>query len=251
MLLKWRRPLATRRRGAPRIASCASGSVRDVVLARVPLADHRRSARPAKRCGASCTATTLRSCGRPSDARSPGLLLLAGWHPIAGCGSKAILVSNAQPGSLGFAALDSGPWILMSSRQHSRRTGDSSFVAMRTSIERCSSTTRGSICGSRLALSGDLPAIMYGQCTAFLDNTLVVVAGGTNDEARPWGFSWDEQLRMWQSLPPVPTAVASWLWRHWIPPLRLWAAHDGIMLGICAIIQHASDLRHDNAEAPH
>ena len=48
---------------------------------------------------------------------------------------------------------------------------------------------------------------MYGQCTAFLGNTLVVVTGGTENWAKPWGFSWDEQLRMWQSLPPVPTAV--------------------------------------------
>ena len=132
-------------------------------------------------------------------------------QPIAAlCWIEAIRVSNAQPG----VARVRGPqtdslWGLMSSRQHARRTDDSSFVATRITIESLLIyDTREHEWVQDSRYPDKLPISMYGQCTAFLDNTLVVVAGGTNDEARPWGFSWDEQLRMWQSLPPVPTAVA-------------------------------------------
>jgi outer membrane protein assembly factor BamB len=50
---------------------------------------------------------------------------------------------------------------------------------------------------------------MYGNCTAFLDNTLVAMAGGTQGLNEPWAFAWNKQLRMWEHLPPLPTAVAN------------------------------------------
>ena len=56
-------------------------------------------------------------------------------------------------------------------------------------------------------LPRELPVVMYGQCTAFLENTLVVVAGGTCGATQPWGFSWDEQSRLWRRLPSIPSAV--------------------------------------------
>ena len=44
---------------------------------------------------------------------------------------------------------------------------------------------------------------MYGNCTAFLDNTLVAMAGGTQGLNQPWAFAWNEQLRMWAGVAPM------------------------------------------------
>jgi hypothetical protein len=49
-----------------------------------------------------------------------------------------------------------------------------------------------------------LPEIMYGQCTAFIDDVLVVAAGA---HARDGTFSWDEQSQIWERLPSMPSAA--------------------------------------------
>ena len=53
-------------------------------------------------------------------------------------------------------------------------------------------------------LPAELPEIMYGQCTAFIDNVLVVAAGA---HARDGTFSWDEQSQIWERLPSMPSAA--------------------------------------------
>lgn len=35
------------------------------------------------------------------------------------------------------------------------------------------------------------------------------MAGGTRGPNQPWAFAWNEQLRMWEHLPPLPTAVSN------------------------------------------
>mmetsp|Transcript_2164 Transcript_2164/g.7074 ORF Transcript_2164/g.7074 Transcript_2164/m.7074 type:complete len:411 (+) Transcript_2164:144-1376(+) len=54
-------------------------------------------------------------------------------------------------------------------------------------------------------LPAELPEIMYGQCTAFIDNVLVVAAGAHPTDGT---FSWDEQSQIWERLPSMPSAAA-------------------------------------------
>ena len=185
------------------------GAVRDVVLARVPLEAHRALGQTCKVLRRLVYSDDFAKLRKTLGCEEYGLLLLAGlaYSPDVDQNSFVCLTHNLE--SLGFRPPETIPSGLdefttaLSADGRLFVCGDANFDRKVLVYD-----TRKHEWVRDPRYPASLPVIMYGQCTAFLDDTLVVVAGGTNAEARPWGFSWDEQLRMWQSLPPVPTVVA-------------------------------------------
>ncbi len=196
------------RRAAPSDSLMRLGSVRDVVLARVPLADHRTLGYTCKALRRVVYSDDFAKLRKTLGFEESGLLLLAGktYSRIADQKSFVCLTHNLE--SLGFRPPKIFPCGLvefttaLSTEGKLVVCGDGDWDR---SVLIYDTREHAWVQDSRFPVG--LPAIMYGQCTAFLGNTLVVVTGGTENWAKPWGFSWDEQLRMWQSLPPVPTAV--------------------------------------------
>ena len=193
------------------------GSVRDLVLARVPLDAHRALGQTCKALRRLVYSDDFSKLRKTLGCEECGLLVLA--KPMddhfersrpdyyAGRGHTLGCVTHNLV-SLGFAPPDQIPVGLeefttaLSADGYLIVCGDANHEGRNLLIY----DTREHAWVQNSRFPDKLPISMYGQCTAFLDNTLVVVAGG-NDDDGPWGFSWDEQLRMWQSLPPVPTAV--------------------------------------------
>jgi hypothetical protein len=195
-------------------ARCSSGSlmrlgaVRDVVLARVPLADHRTLGYTCKALRRVVYSDDFAKLRKTLGFEESGLLLLAGRTYSPGVDQKSFLCLTHNLESLGFLPPDSIPCGLdefttaLSTDGRLIVCGDANYDRKVLVYD-----TREHEWVRDSRYPATLPGTMYGQCTAFLGNTLVVVAGGTDEAASPWGFSWDEQLRMWQSLPPAPTAV--------------------------------------------
>ena len=202
-------------------ARCSSGSLmrlpspglRDVVLARVPLADHRALGQTCKALRRLVNSDDFAKLRKTQGYEECGLLLLGG-SVLMGDRWKhfACLTHNLK--SLGFAALAECPLDL---------------CEFRTAL---SADGRLIVCGDadydRTVLIYDmrehvwvrdsrypasLPAAMHSQCTAFLDNTLVIVGGESRladgGSGVPLAYAWSEQLRIWEQLPPLPTAVVS------------------------------------------
>ena len=184
------------------------GSVRDVVLARVPLADHRTLGYTCKALRRIVYSDDFAKLRKTLGFEESGLLLLAGRTYSPGVDQKSFLCLTHNLESLGFLPPDSIPCGLdefttaLSTDGRLIVCGDANYDRKVLVYD-----TREHEWVRDSRYPATLPGTMYGQCTAFLGNTLVVVTGGTENWAKPWGFSWDEQLRMWQSLPPVPTAV--------------------------------------------
>ena len=195
-------------------ARCSSGSlmrleaVRDVVLARVPLDAHRALGQTCKALRRLVYSDDFAKLRRTLGCEESGLLLLGGHNYGPGADQKTFVCLTHNLESLGFRAPDT---------QHLDLDEFTTALSTDGRLIVCGDAnndrevhiydTREHAWVEDSRFPVELPVVMYGQCTAFLDNTLVVVAGGTDEEAKPWGFSWDEQLRMWQSLPPLPTAA--------------------------------------------
>ena len=186
------------------------GAVRDVVLARVPLADHRTLGYTCKALRRLVYSDDFAKLRKTLGCEEFGLLALARPRAAGEDPYHTFACLTHKLESLGFQPPET-----------ETIPGDLDEFATALSTD-----GRLVVCGdasyNRNVLIYDpreyawvqdsrfpkrLPVVMYGQCLAFLDNTLVVVGGGTMDEDKPWGFSWDEQLRIWQSLPPLPHAV--------------------------------------------
>jgi hypothetical protein len=192
------------------------GAVRDVVLARVPLDAHRALGQTCKALRRLVYSDGFAKLRKTLGCEEFGLLLLAGSVFSNAEGTegrrKQLVCLTHNLESLGFAAVGECPLdmceftaalstdgrLVVCGDANWGRKGDRKVLVY---------DTRQHVWVRDSRYPAILPVIMFGQCTAFLDNTLVVVGGGTDDEDEPWGFSWDEHLRMWQSLPPVPTAV--------------------------------------------
>ena len=185
------------------------GSVRDVVLARVPLADHRTLGYTCKALRRLVHSDDFAKLRKTLGFEECGLLLLGGRDYDPGVDKKSLLCLTHDLVSLGFRPTETNPCELdefataLSTEGQLVLCGDARWDR---SVLIYDTREHAWVQDSRFP--DKLPINMYGQCTAFLGNILVVVAGGTDEIlAKPWGFSWDEQLRMWQSLPPAPTAV--------------------------------------------
>ena len=194
---------------APSDSLMRLGSVRDVVLARVPLEAHRalgQTCKPLRRLVYSDDFAKLR---RTLGCEEYGLLLLGGhnYDPGADQNSFVCLTHNLE--SLGFAALDDEPLDLdefktaLSTDGRLIVCGDANYSRKVLVYD-----TREHVWVRDSRYPASLPVKMYSQCTAFLDNTLVSLAGGTQGLDQPWGYAWNEQLQMWEQLPPLPTAVS-------------------------------------------
>ncbi|CAH0365343.1 unnamed protein product [Pelagomonas calceolata] len=198
---------------APSDSLMRLGSVRDVVLARVPIEAHRALAQTCKALRRLVYSDDFAKLRKTLGFEEYGLLLLAGriyedGGAMVERGKQFVCLTHNLE-SLGFAAQTDCP-LDLDEFTTALSTEGRLFVCGDANHDRklLIYDTRKHEWVRDPRYPASIPVVMYGQCTAFLDNTLVVVAGGTNAVGRPWGFSWDEQLRMWQSLPPVPTVVA-------------------------------------------
>ena len=190
------------------------GSVRDVVLARVPLEAHRALGQTCKALRRLVYSDDFAKLRKTLDFEERGLLLLAGSpfyvEEVTESRSKQFVCLTHNLESLGFAALTNCPLDLCeftTARSADGRLvvcGDSNFDRKVLIYD-----TREHVWVRDSRYPASLPVVMYGNCTAFLDNTLVAMAGGTQGLSQPWAFAWNEQLRMWEHLPPLPTAVAN------------------------------------------
>ena len=200
------------RPAAPSDSLMRLGSVRDVVLARVPIEAHRALAQTCKALRRLVYSDDFAKLRKTLGFEEYGLLLLAGriyedGGAMVERGKQFVCLTHNLE-SLGFAAQTDCP-LDLDEFTTALSTEGRLFVCGDANHDRklLIYDTRKHEWVRDPRYPASIPVVMYGQCTAFLDNTLVVVAGGTNAVARPWGFSWDEQLRMWQSLPPLPTAA--------------------------------------------
>ena len=199
-------------------ARCSSGSLmrlglHDVVLARVPLADHRALGQTCKALRRLVNSDDFAKLRKTQGYEECGLLLLGGsvlmedrWKHFT------CLTHNLEP--LGFTALVECPLDLcefttaLSADGRLIVCGDVDYDRTVLIYD-----TREHVWVRDSRYPASLPAAMHSQCTAFLDNTLVVVGGksrladgGSGD---PLAYAWSEQLRIWEQLPPLPTAVVS------------------------------------------
>ena len=190
------------------------GAVRDVVLARVPLEAHRALAQTCKALRRLVYSDDFAKLRKTLGFEECGLLLLAGSacfdNSIPEGRQKTFVCLTHNLESLGFAAMDHCPFVhdefttALSADGRLIVCGDSNFDRKLLIYDTLEHVW---VRDSRYPAS--LPVVMYGNCTAFLDNTLVAMAGGTQGLNEPWAFAWNEQLRMWEGLPPLPTAVAN------------------------------------------
>ena len=201
------------RPAAPSDSLMRLGSVRDVVLARVPLEAHRALAQTCKALRRLVYSDDFAKLRKTLGFEESALLLLAGspfYDDVAESRQKQLVCLTHNLESLGFTALDECPLNLsefttaLSADGRLIVCGDSNFDRKLLIYDTLEHVW---VRDSRYPAS--LPVVMYGNCTAFLDNTLVSVGGGTQGLNQPWAFAWNEQLRMWEGLPPLPTAVAN------------------------------------------
>ena len=192
------------------------GSVRDVVLVRVPLEAHRALGQTCKALRRLVYSDDFAKLRKTLGCEEYGLLLLAGSpfyvddDEVPESRRKQFVCLTHNLESLGFAALDECPLNLsefttaLSADGRLVVCGDSNFDRKVLIYD-----TREHVWVRDSRYPASLPVVMYGNCTAFLDNTLVAMAGGTQGLNQPWAFAWNEQFRMWEHLPPLPTAVAN------------------------------------------
>ena len=190
------------------------GSVRDVALARVPLEAHRALAQTCKALRRLVYSDDFAKLRKTLGFEECGLLLLAGtaydeYEPVPADRRKQLVCLTHNLESLGFAALDDEPLNLdefktaLSTDGRLIVCGDANYSRKVLVYD-----TREHVWVRDSRYPASLPVKMYSQCTAFLDNTLVSLAGGTQGLDQPWGYAWNEQLQMWEQLPPLPTAVS-------------------------------------------
>ncbi len=200
---------------APSDSLMRLGSVRDVVLARVPIEAHRALAQTCKALRRLVYSDDFAKLRKTLGFEEFGLLLLAGriyeggdkWAMVERRKQFVCLTHNLE--SLGFAAQTNCPLDLcefqtaLSTDGRLIVCGDANYSRKVLVYD-----TREHLWVRDSRYPASLPVKMYSQCTAFLDNTLVSLAGGTQGLNQPWAFAWNEQLRMWEELPPLPTAVS-------------------------------------------
>ena len=202
-------------------ARCSSGSLmrlpspglRDVVLARVPLADHRALGQTCKALRRLVNSDDFAKLRKTQGYEECGVLLLGGsvlmedrWTHFA------CLTHNLK--SLGFTALVECPLDLCEFRTALSADGRL-IVCGDADYDRTVLIydTREHVWVRDSRYPASLPAAMHSQCTAFLDNTLVIVGGESRlaggGSGVPLAYAWSEQLRIWEQLPSLPTAVVS------------------------------------------
>ena len=200
-------------------ARCSSGSlmrleaVRDVVLARVPLADHRALGQTCKALRRLVNSDDFAKLRKTQGYEECGLLLLGGSVLMEGQWKNfACLTHNLEP--LGFTALVECPLDLCEFRTALSADGRL-IVCGDVDYDRTVLIydTREHVWVRDSRYPASLPAAMHSQCTAFLDNTLVIVGGESRlaggGSGVPLAYAWSEQLRIWEQLPSLPTAVVS------------------------------------------
>ena len=190
------------------------GAVRDLVLARVPIEAHRALAQTCKALRRLVYSDDFAKLRKTLGFEESALLLLAGSpfydDEVTESRRKQFVCLTHNLESLGFTALHECPLDLcefttaLSTDGRLIVCGDSNFDRKVLVYD-----TREHVWVRDSRYPASLPVVMYGNCTAFLDNTLVAMAGGTQGLNEPWAFAWNEQLRMWEHLPPLPTAVAN------------------------------------------
>ena len=210
------------RPAAPSDSLMRLGSVRDVVLARVPLEAHRALGQTCKALRRLVYSDDFAKLRKTLGFEECGLLLLAGRTYSPGVDQKSFLCLTHNLESLGFPAPRPIPCDLdefttaLSTDGRLIVCGDANYDRKVLVYD-----TREHVWVRDSRYPASLPVIMYGQCTAFLDNTLVVVAGGTDEEARPTlgilvGRAVEDVAVITSG---THCSQSSWLWRHWIPPL--------------------------------
>jgi hypothetical protein len=229
------------------------GSVRDVVLARVPLEAHRALGQTCKALRRLVYSDDFAKLRKTLGCEEYGLLLLAGSpfyvddDEVPESRRKQFVCLTHNLESLGFAALDECPLNLsefttaLSADGRLVVCGDSNFDRKVLIYD-----TREHVWVRDSRYPASLPVVMYGNCTAFLDNTLVAMAGGTQGLNQPWAFAWNEQFRMWEHLPPCPLPSLILVMASLDPASLLWEAIHlaqiipSTMAGRILLIPHAS-----------
>ena len=195
-------------------ARCSSGSlmrlgaVRDVVLARVPLEAHRALGQTCKELRRLVYSDDFAKLRKALGLDEYGLLLLGGNEEgLYKIGSSLVCLTHNLK-SLGFRAPET---------QHLELGDFTTALSTDGMLVICGDAnpgerdvlvydTREHALVEDLRFPDRLPLPMRGQCTAYVGDTLLAVAGGDRTDCETWAFSWDEES-LWQELPPVPTGV--------------------------------------------
>ena len=189
------------------------GAVRDVVLARVPLDAHRALSQTCKAMRRLVYSDDFAKLRKTVGCEECGLLLLAGSacfdNSIPEGRQKTFVCLTHNLESLGFAAMDHCPFV-HDEFQTALSTDGRLILCGDANHDRevlvYDTREHQWVRDSRYPAS--LPVVMYAQCLGFLNGTLVSVAGGTQGHKQNLAYEWNEQLRMWEQLPPLPTAVS-------------------------------------------